>query len=100
MDKTYVELLAENDRDARETFDENAKDQLVDQNDYEDTVQAEDHHPDEIDDQDAFKKFGGSHQLAAGPAPSKEAKESNKQSILYDKDVKIHVLNIDSRFRL
>jgi len=99
MDQTYLEILAQNDREAREGFDENARDQLVEQNEYEDTVEPREHHHEELDDQDAFKKFGGSHQAASAAIPIVPKSDANKQSILHDKDVKTHVINIDSRFR-
>jgi hypothetical protein len=97
--KTYLELLAENDFLAREDYNENAKDLLVSHNEYEETVAPEDNHPHEIEDQDAFKKFAGSHQAAALPAPPEKYSHQNKNSIHHDKHVKTHVINVDSRFR-
>jgi hypothetical protein len=99
MDKSYLEILAENDREAREGFDENAKDILADHNEYEETVGPIEHHHDEIENQDDFKKFGGSHQAAAGPAAPVARADTTKSSVLHEKDVRIHVINIDSRFR-
>jgi hypothetical protein len=99
MDKSYLEILAENDREAREGFDENAKDILADHNEYEETVGPIEHHHDEIENQDDFKKFGGSHQAAAGPAVPVARGDNTKSSVLHEKDVKTHVINIDSRFR-
>jgi hypothetical protein len=96
---SYLEILAENDNAAREEYDENAKDLLVEHNEYEDTVEARDHHPDELEDQEAFKKFGGSHQQAAGPPVLTDYAHGTKTSVLHDKHVKTHVINVDSRFR-
>ena len=96
---SYLEILAENDTLAREEYDENAKDLFVEHNEYEDNVEARDHHPDELEDQDAFKKFGGSHQQAAGPPVVEAYAHVLKNSIHHDKHVKTHVINVDSRFR-
>ena len=96
---SYLEILAENDNAAREEYSENAKDLLVEQNEYEDNVEARDHHPDELENQDDFKKFGGSHQQAAGPPNLSGYAHVLKNSIHHDKHVKTHVINIDSRFR-
>ena len=96
---SYLELLAENDTLARQEYDENAKDLFVEHNEYDETVEAHDHHPDEIEEQDAFKKFGGSHTQAGAPAPLKDYEHGSKTSIFHDKHVKTHVINVDSRFR-
>ena len=99
MDKSYLELLAENDRNARDGFDENIKDELVDQTHYEHPIEARDHYPDELADQDDFKKWGGSHQAASHVPQVPASKDLSKTNILHDKNVKIHLVNIDSRFR-
>lgn len=99
MEKTYLEILAENDFLASKEYDNNPKDLLVEHNRYEENIQPEDHHEDELEDQDEFQKFGGSHQLAALRIVPKGNKELNKQNALYDKSVRTHVINIDSRFR-
>jgi hypothetical protein len=96
---SYLELLAENDSLARQEYDENAKDLLVQHNEYDETVEAHDHHPDELEDQDAFKHFGGSHTQAGMPAPLKDYEHGSKTSIFHDKHVRTHVINVDSRFR-
>jgi hypothetical protein len=99
MEKTYLEILAENDQDARAGFDENAKDTLAEQNEYEGTIGPIEHHHDELEDQDAFKKFGGSHQAAAELMKVPDNRDTSKQSVLHEKNVKVHVINVDSRFR-
>jgi len=99
MEKTYLEILADNDREAREGFSENAKDQLADNQDYEHHIDTIDNHPNELEDQDDFKKFGGSHQVAAGPPTLTVHQDLSKQSVLHEKNIRTHVINIDSRFR-
>lgn len=100
MEKTYLELLAENDEEARKEFPENAKDLLTANFvEYDDQVEGHDHHPDELVDQHEFQKPQGSHQLAGlMPEPTKDIHKTTT-SVRYDKDVKIHVISIDSRFR-
>jgi hypothetical protein len=97
--KTYVELLAEEDNQARTEYDENAKDLLVQQNTYEDNIPPEDHHPDEIENQEEFRKFGGSHQKASIAHHEKSYVDKTKLSVGYEKDVRTQVISIDSRFR-
>ena len=99
MEKTYLEILADNDREAREGFSENAKDQLADNQDYEHDIDTIDNHPHELENQEEFKKFGGSHQYAAGPPLLQPVQDVSKQSVLHEKNIKTHVINIDSRFR-
>jgi hypothetical protein len=66
----------------------------------EEAIPPDDKHPDELENQEEFQRAHGSHQEAAlltnGP---NEYKDLTKLSVLYSKDVKIHVINIDSRFR-
>jgi hypothetical protein len=90
---TYHQLLAE-------VYDESSKNLLVHHNEYEDEeISPEDHHPDEIEDQEEFQKQQSSHQEAAlGNSPNLY-KDTTKLSVLYSKDVKIHVINVDSKFR-
>ena len=99
MEKTYLELLAENDEEARKEFPENAKDLLTANFvEYDDQVDGHDNHPDELVDQHEFQKPQGSHQLASlMPEPVKDVHKTTT-SVRYDKDVKIHVISIDSRF--
>lgn len=96
---SYIQLLAQQDEESREGFDENAKDLLVEQREYEDDVEAEDHHPEEIENQEDFRKFGGSHQQASNAAPPPKFQDLTKLSVSYQKQIKTHVINVDSRYR-
>jgi hypothetical protein len=98
--KTYLELLAENDEEARREFEPNAKDLLTANFvEFEDHVEGHDNHPDELEDQHEFQKPQGSHQLAAlMPEAQKDVHKTNVD-IRYSKDTQIHVISIDSRFR-
>jgi hypothetical protein len=96
---TYLELLAHQDAEAREGFDESAKDLFVSANEYEEDIGPEDHHPDELEDQSDFQKFGGSHQAAYEAPPPPKFSDLTKQSVLYQKKIRTHVVNVDSRFR-
>ena len=100
MEKTYLELLAENDEEARKDFLPNAKDLLTaGYVEYDDHVDGHDAHPDELEDQHEFSREQGSHQLASlMPEPEKDVHTSTT-GVRYDKSVKIHVISIDSRFR-
>jgi hypothetical protein len=100
MDKTYLELLAENDEEARREFAPNAKDLLTaNYVEYDDQVDGHDAHPDELEDQHEFQRPQGSHQAAA--LLPEQPKDLHKTSvdINYDKSVQVHVISIDSRFR-
>jgi hypothetical protein len=98
--KTYLELLAENDEEARREFEPNAK-ELLTANfvEYDDHVDGHDAHPDELEDQHEFQKPQGSHQAAA--LLPEQPKDIHKTSVdvNYDKSVQVHVISIDSRFR-
>jgi hypothetical protein len=96
--KTYLEILAENDAVARRDFDENAKDALVEQNRYEDNVEPDDKHPDELEDQQLFQQVQPSRQIVEIPK-STQYKDLTTQSVRYNKDIQTRVINIDSRFR-
>jgi len=99
--KTYLELLAENDEEARKEFEPNAKELFIEHNQYEDDVDA--HHQgqehDELENQEAFQQYAGSHQQASKLGDIHENKSRHTNSIGYDKSVKVHVISIDSRFR-
>lgn len=97
--KTYLELLAENDAEARREFEPNAKDLLTANFvEYDDHVGGHDAHPDELEDQHEFQKPQGSHQLASLlPEPKGDVHKSTT-AVQYDKHVQIHVISIDSRF--
>jgi hypothetical protein len=98
--KSYLEILAENDEEARQEFDPNAKDLLVENiHRYQHDVDGDDQYPDELEDQDDFKKIQGSHQQAAGPVAPNAHDDKTKLSVRYDKDVYTRVISIDSRFR-
>jgi hypothetical protein len=98
--KTYLEILAENDEEARQEFDPNAKDRLAEQNEYEDNVEPEDKHPDELENQEDFQKPHGSRFESGRGAEFKEYSDNTTASVRYKvKDVNTLVFNIDSKFR-
>jgi hypothetical protein len=100
MDKTYLELLAENDEEARKEFAPNAKDLLTANFvEYDDHIDGHDHHPDELEDQHTFQREQGSHQAAALVPPPEKDLHVSTTGVRYDKNVQIHVISIDSRFR-
>jgi hypothetical protein len=95
---TYQQLLAE-------VYEETAKDLLVHHNEYEDEEgvdenEEQDYEKHELPEQEGFKKFAGDRgtedhiNKSGNPFDDK-----SKISIRYDKDVKTHVINVDSRFR-
>lgn len=102
--KTYLEILAENDTDARKDYEFNPKDLFVQHNELEEeeleTIGHNNNHT-ELEDKEDFQKFGGSYHQAGAPAPLSEIKSEQylKNSILYEKNIKTHVINVDSRFR-
>jgi len=98
--KTYLELLAENDEEARKEFAPNAK-ELLTANfvEYDDHVDGHDNHPDELEDQHEFQREQGSHQVAALVPPPEKDVHASTTGVRYDKNVQIHVISIDSRFR-
>ena len=98
MQKTYLDLLAEQDSEAREDY-VNPKDLLVEQNVFDQEVNGDDHHEDELEDQEDFQKFGGSHQEASYIGPQKPSKTTHTTAVDYDKAVQVHVISVDSRFR-
>jgi len=98
--KSYLELLAENDAEARKEFQPNAKDLLTANFvEYEDHIDGHDAHPEELEDQHEFRREQGSHQAAALMAPPDKDVHKTTTAVQYDKHVQIHVLSIDSRFR-
>ena len=96
---TYHQLLVQEGFFNREEYDENAKDILVEQNEYEENIEPEDKHPDEIEDQEEFKKFGGSRQIVEVPKHIPAFEDKTKLSVRHEKDVTTRVISIDSRFR-
>jgi hypothetical protein len=100
MDKTYLELLAENDAEARKDFEPNAKDLLTaDYVEYDEPVGGHDAYPDELEDQHEFQKPQGSHQVAALLPEQPKDIHKTTTNVTYDKAVQVHVISIDSRFR-
>jgi len=98
--KSYLELLAENDEEARREFEPNAKDLLTANFvEYDDQVEGHDAHPDELEDQHEFQKPQGSHQLASLMPEAQKDVHKTQVDIRYSKDTQIHVISIDSRFR-
>jgi hypothetical protein len=102
--KTYLEILAKNDTDAREDYGFNPKDLFVQHNELEEEQEletVEKHTHTELENKEDFQKFGGSYHQAGAPAPLNEITSDQylKTSILYEKNIKTHVVNVDSRFR-
>jgi len=99
-DKTYLELLAENDEIARQEFLTNAADLLTTNfTSYEEDVDGADGHPDELEDQEEFRKEQGSHQIASLMTPPPKDLYKATTDVRYQRDTYVHVLSIDSRFR-
>jgi hypothetical protein len=99
MEKSYIELLAENDEEARKEFEPNAKELFVDHNEYDDIDAHQTEEREELEDQEAFQRYGGSHQQAAQLSEIPALRANQKTSVGYDKAVQVHVISIDSRFR-
>ena len=96
----YLQILAKEDFLAQEGQEDTAKDLLAVPNEQEHETPAVDHHPDELEDQEAFQKFGGSRQIVEVPTePLPTFEDRTKISVRQEKDVKTHVFNIDSRQR-
>lgn len=91
---TYQQLLAE-------MYSENAKNLLVDHNEYEDDIDENEEHDYEVhdlEDKEAFNKFQGNRgkpEHVIKPDPTSKQKNALKR----DTDVRNIVLNIDSMFR-
>ena len=100
MEKTYLELLAENDEEARKEFEPNAKDLLTASFVEYDDIEAHDTNQlHELEDQHEFQRPQGSHQAATiMPDPVKNVHRTTSD-VRYDKDTYTHVISIDSRFR-
>jgi hypothetical protein len=103
--KTYLEILAENDTDARKDYEFNPKDLFVQHNEIEEEQELEttghNNNHTELENKEEFQKFGGSYHQAGAPGPLKEIQTEQylKNSVLYEKNIRTHVINIDSRFR-
>jgi hypothetical protein len=89
---TYQQVLAD-------VYEENAKDTLVCPNDNYSDVAAEDKHPDEIEDQEAFRREQIGHQVASVQPDPPKYEDRTTQSIKYRMETQMTVLNIDSKFR-
>jgi len=93
---TYQQLLAEQ-------YEETAKNLLVFQKEYEeedvDDREEYDYDKYELDNQEEFNRVQERHDLKNVIIPKKEFEDKSKLSIRYDKDIKTHIVDIDSRFR-
>lgn len=95
---SYQQLLAE-------AYEDTARNLLVHQNEYENDEQVEEHEnhdyeKHELESPEEFQKFHGDRGTEKIVASAHQPfDDKSKISIRYDKDVKTHVLNIDSRFR-
>jgi len=95
--KTYLEILAENDAEAREEFEPSARDMFVNQDEHDIQPDAPNH--EELEDQHEFRKEQGSHQAASlMPIPPK-TQTPLKSDSRYGKQTYTHVIAVDSRFR-
>ena len=88
---TYQQVLADH-------YEEIGKNVLVHHNDYTDEVPPEDKHTDELEDQEKFQKFQPRHSDSTLVSPLPYV-DNTTQSILYNKQVRIQTISIDSRFR-
>ena len=90
---SYQQILAE-------VYEDNAKNILVHHGEYDDEeIAGDDKHPDELVDQHEFQEFNGSRQIVEVPTNIPKHVDGTKHSITYERDVKLRVINIDSRFR-
>jgi hypothetical protein len=89
---TYAQVLAD-------VYDDNAKTLLVVPNEYEETIPPDDKHPDELEHQEDFQKYGGSHAVASALPNPPTHEDKTKLSVIYDKQTQTRIINIDSRFR-
>jgi hypothetical protein len=94
---TYQQLLAD-------VYEESAKDLLVHHNEYEDEGvdenEEQDYETNEVPEPEAFQKFAGDRGTEEHVNKTKAPfEDKGKLGIRYEKDVKTHVINVDSRFR-
>jgi hypothetical protein len=94
---TYQQILAE-------TYEENSRNLLVHQNEYEDDDQVDEHENKDYDNQELespeeFNRIQERNDLKNVIAPKKPFDDKSKLSVRYNKDIKTLVYNIDSRFR-
>ena len=98
--KSYIELLAENDAEARKEFEPNAKELFVDHGEYDDVDAHQTEEREELEDQHEFQRYAGSRHEAGAPAPVASHPGVNMLDHSYkSKYIKTHIINIDSRFR-
>ena len=90
---TYHQVLAD-------MYEENSKNMLVHSAIPEDDkdVEPDDNYPDELENQEDFQKPQPSRQMVEVQNIA-EYSDKTKLSVRYEKQVKTHVINIDSRFR-
>lgn len=92
--QTYQELLAETYREnAVEEFENEEEEQNVEGH------EEQDYDTREVANPEAFKKFGGDRGNADIIAKTNPFEDKSKLSVRHEKDSKILVINIDSRFR-
>jgi hypothetical protein len=95
---SYHQLLAEQ-------YEENAKNLLVFQKEYDDEDGDVDHYTrqnyenHELEEPETFNQFHGDRGTAKMVIPTKDFEDKTRGSVRYDKDVKTHIVDIDSRFR-
>jgi hypothetical protein len=89
---TYQQVLAD-------VYEENAKDVLVGPNDDYSDIGPDDKHPDELENQEAFKGEQIGRQIASVQPDPPKYEDRTIQSIKYRKETQVVVLNVDSRFR-
>lgn len=89
MELTYHQLLAE-------VYDENSKNVLVHQNEYENSEEpyGDDYSENELSDPDEFNKFAGNRNK-----PEHIIKPNAKDSRKHNPDIRTIILNIDGAFR-
>jgi hypothetical protein len=89
---TYQQVLAE-------VYEDNAKEVLVCPNDDYSDIGPDDKHPDELENQEAFRGEQISHQVASVQPDPPKYEDRTIQSIKYRTETQLTVLNVDSRFR-
>lgn len=95
---SYHKLLAEQ-------YEENAKNLLVYQKEYENEDGDVDEHArhnyedQELEEPETFNQFHGDRGTAKMIIPTKDFEDKTRGSVRYDKDVRTHIVDIDSRFR-
>ena len=88
---TYQQVLADH-------YEETAKTVLLVQTEHTEDIPAEDKRPDELEDQDDFKKFTPRHHLESLTKPPIH-EDKTVHSVKYTKQTQVRLINIDSRWR-